>query len=438
MLSYRVNRPRRCFKLLLLLPVLVGCRSSRHAAEPLVIQTEVAPPSVAVATSATLTLTECLKLANERQPRLAAQRASLATAEDFKRALDKLHLPATLDAQIPLRRKQADLGVAAALAGLGQAERETVYAVTRTYLTVLYAREQERVAKSVVERLTATKEAAQRGLDAGTRDVTATDVNRTVVYLRLAETRRIQATDGVKRALVALREAIGLGPDVTIDVPPGRLTEPTANPNRDEVLTAALSKRGDLLQVSIFAQLTCLEVDAQKTGWLTRMQTFAAGSDIHATPVPQGSNGTEYRPAAVPPEMPNMLVGSRAERIKQAQTLVGRAESVIETTRNLITVEVEDAFLRWEAASKQTKEAKAAAEAGDTMAEDLRKDFAAGLKVKVEEVVSSRVLAAQARSEYNQFLHQQLLALADLERATAGGFCAGLAELIVAENVTPK
>jgi hypothetical protein len=50
------------------------------------------------------------------------------------------------------------------------------------------------------------------------------------------------------------------------------------------------------------------------------------------------------------------------------------------------------------------------------------------LKVKVEDVVTSRVLASQARSEYNEFLFKQIIALADLERATAGGFNAGLVE----------
>ena len=38
----------------------------------------------------------------------------------------------------------------------------------------------------------------------------------------------------------------------------------------------------------------------------------------------------------------------------------------------------------------------------------------------------AHVLASQARSQYNEFLYNEILALADLERSTAGGFCAGL------------
>lgn len=433
---------------LLLLLSLIGCRSSRTVADRSATPTYAAPPAGAavaispalpVGTTNSLSLTECLRLAGERQPRLAAARLSLVGAEDGKRALDRLHLPANLDPQVPYRRQQAELGLAAASAGLGRIEHETAYAVIRTYVTVLYAREQEQVAVSVVERLTATKEIAQRGLDAGARDVTSTDVSRTVVYLRLAETRRVQAHEGVKRALAALREAVGLGAEVMIDVPLAPLPELDIRPQREEVLAAALKNRGELVQAQLLSQVACLEVDAQKTSLAQRMSTFAAGSDIHAVQVPQGSNGAEYHPTADHPEMPTLLVGSRAERVKHAQTLSARAGSVVETTRNLIILEAEDACLRWEEASEQAKAAKEAAEAGDKLAEELRKDFAGGLKVKVEEVVTSRVLASQARSEYNQFLYRKLVALADLERVSGGGFRAGILDAIdAAANKRPK
>ena len=42
---------------------------------------------------------------------------------------------------------------------------------------------------------------------------------------------------------------------------------------------------------------------------------------------------------------------------------------------------------------------------------------------------NSRVLAAQARSQYNEYLYRQIVALADLERITGGAFCARLVEI---------
>ena len=99
---------------------------------------------------------------------------------------------------------------------------------------------------------------------------------------------------------------------------------------------------------------------------------------------------------------------------------------MLEESRNLIGLEAENAFLRWEEASLQVSQAREAAAAGDKLAEGLNTDFVSGLKVRIEDVVNARVLASQARSEYNEYLYRQILALAELERVTAGGFCAGL------------
>jgi outer membrane protein TolC len=233
---------------------------------------------------------------------------------------------------------------------------------------------------------------------------------------------------------VALREAIGLDPDVHLDVPPAQLPVPQISPDRDEVVKSAIARRGDMIQASIFAQVACLEVEAQGTSFQKKMETFAAGSDIHSRSIPQGEHNNEYRPGAVPPEMPTLLAGSRGERVKRAQTLASRASAVVDVTRNLIALEAEDAFLRWEEAAQQAKQAREAAETGDKLAGDVDKDFTGGAKVKVEDVINARVLTAQARSQYNESLYRQILALADLERITSGGFCPKLVEPAIART----
>src|SRR5205085_10973004 len=121
-------------------------------------------------------------------------------------------------------------------------------------------------------------------------------------------------------------------------------------------------RRGELVQATVLAEVTCLEVEAQGTGVHKRMETFAAGSDIHSRQVPQGVRNTEYRPGAVPPEMPTVLAGPRAERVQHAQSLHARAEAVALVTRNLIALEAEDAFLRWQAAADEVAETRVAAD----------------------------------------------------------------------------
>jgi len=375
----------------------------------------------------TLSLEECLYLALQKQPALTAERASLAAAEDGRRALENLHVPVFIVRELPIRRQQAGLGVTAAAAGVDRAGRDTIYAVTRTYFTVLYARQQEQVARGVVERLSSVHDMAARMLKGGAREVTSTDVERTAVYMDLADVKRIQATKGVERALAALKEAIGLEPCASLQVPADRLPEPASRPNRQEIICWALARRADLVQANIFAELTGLEIDAQSTSLNHRMDTFAQGGDIHSSQVPQGMANSEYRPAAIPPEMPIGLVGSCAERVAHAQSLNGRAVAVADKTRHLIALEAENAYLQWEEATEQTATALRATTAAEKMADDLRKDFIGGQKVKVDEVTTAQVLAAQARSQYNEYLYHQILALADLQRVTAGAFCPGLA-----------
>jgi outer membrane protein TolC len=370
-----------------------------------------------------------LNLALQHQPRIAAARASLAAAEDGKRALDSLHIPTIIDPELPIRRKQACLGVSAAAAALEQAEHDAVYAVTRNFYTVIFAREQERVARSVVDRLSAINEVARGQLQSGARDITTTDVNRTTVYLRLALTQQHKATSGVKRAVAALREAIGFGPEFQFEVASAQLPKLDVKLDLPDVIANALARRGEMARAAAFSEVTCLEVQAQGTGLHRRMETFAAGSDIHGSPVPLEEHNDIYKPGGIFPEMPTLLVGQRGEREKRASSFHARAEALVEGTRNLISLEAEDAFLRWEDASLEGKAAREATESGEQLAEDLSRDFNARLKVKVEDVVNARVLAAQARSRYNEALYHQILALADIERITAGGICAGLTEL---------
>jgi outer membrane protein TolC len=414
----------------LALPLLLGLTTASALAQPVSGRAEPAAPGnfaapvpAPIASTGTLSLADCLQLAHQRQPRIAAERANLTAAEDAKRSLDDLHVPAVIERELPIRRCQAKLGVIAAAAGVDRAEAETVYAVTRAYYSVLYAREQERIIRSVVDRLTALHEAAKEKLKAGDKDITTADVNRVLVYLRQAQAKRIQAAQGEKRALAALNEAIGLGTDCRLDVPAGRLPDPDLHPSREDIVAQALSRRGDLVQASIFAQVACLEVEAQGTSLHLKFETFAAGSDIHSTQVPQGFHDSEYRPGAMVPAMPTLLVGSRANRVKHAESLYARATAIVEVTHNLIALEAEDAFLRWEEAALQVPPARESADTADKVADDLTRDYNANLKVRTEEVVTARVLAAQVRAQYNEYLYHKILALADLERITDGGFC---------------
>jgi outer membrane protein TolC len=202
--------------------------------------------------------------------------------------------------------------------------------------------------------------------------------------------------------------------------------------NRQEVIALALARRGEIAQAATAAQVTDYEVKAQGTRWLPSMRTFASGSDIHAQSIPYGNFEENYKPGAVGLEMPTQLVGSRSHRIDQAQAYNARAEAFSDKTRGLIALEAEQAYLRWLEASRKAKDFEKAMLDAEALAQGVRKDFRPDdAKITINDLLDASVLASQLRVQFNQARYQEVLALAALERVTAGGFCARLDALPV-------
>jgi outer membrane protein TolC len=385
-----------------------------------------APPTTP-ATPPTLSLADCLRIAQEKQPALQAYRASMAAAESGSQGLQNMRLAGLFKKEIPIRREQACLGITAAAARLEQAERETDYAVTRTYFSILFAREQKKVANRVATKLNDALENAKRLVKGGAKKPTQNDVERTEVYLRLAELKQEEAETGAARAMAGLREAMGVGPDYAFVVAGDRLPEPTAKINEEQLISLTLSRRPELTQANISAQVAALEVDAQGKSRKKQVRTSGSGADLHANPIPQGSMDDDYKPGAVGPEMPTFLTGNKRDRQARAEDFSARAAAVVDKTRGLITLEAEDAYLKWQQNTNNAARAREAADRGDKLADRIEEDFKAlGEAVDYKEVLEAVVLASQARAQYNEAKFKVIVALAALERITGGGFHAGL------------
>ena len=82
---------------------------------------------------------------------ITAASASLASAIAGKQGVENIKVPTFLQPDLPIRRKQAALGVQAAEAGVRQAELLVVFGVQFAYVSYLYAQEQERIAREAVD-----------------------------------------------------------------------------------------------------------------------------------------------------------------------------------------------------------------------------------------------------------------------------------------------
>ena len=384
-----------------------------------------------------LTLEDCVRIGMERQPALNAARASLAAAEDQRRALDNLRLAALISRELPVRKQQAALGVSIAAAGVQQAEYETVYAVTRNFFSVIYATQQARVVQDVLDKLGANREAAGKLLLAAKEDpdikVDQIDVDRLDVTITQLQLKLQEAQKGIELARAALREAMGVPGDCPLPLVLTDLPPVAESYDKCQLVNLALARRAEVLQVALAARVTHLEVAAQGTSRKPTFRTFAAGSDIHARPIPQGISNREYRPGATGLDMPASLAGRRDDRVQTARDFSARADTVVEKTTNLITLETEAAYLKWRDAAESVRkleksrtQARAIADAVDARA-NLRKSFG-------EEVIRARTLQEQVLSQYNEALYLHALALAGLERVTAGGIVPAFRSSVVRQN----
>jgi outer membrane protein TolC len=375
-----------------------------------------------------LTLGQCLAIARERQPRLRGYRESLAAAVVGRQALEQTGglVAGIVAPDLPVRRKQAADGVLSAQAQLTQAEYDTVHDVIRTYYTVVFARSQKQVTDSLVDRLEFYLELL-KNVEESNRKVSPFAKDKLLIAIGLAQVRQSEATQGVDRALAALREAMGLDVCVAFTVPADTLPELKVEVRREAIVDLALGRRGELSQAVLAADAARLEVEAQskirgKTG-----RTFAQGSDIHSRPLPTDVRETEYRPGALGLEMPVSLTGDKGARMERAAALSGRAGAVVDKTRGLIALEAENAYYRYVEAAQRVESTRKAAAAGRSLSQKTRD--AASIRGTKEDVftdaVTNEVFAAQAQGAFNDALFQQVIALAALERITAGGFCAG-------------
>jgi outer membrane protein TolC len=371
-----------------------------------------------------LGLQECLDLGMQNQPALAAARASLAAAYSGERGVSGIRFGRLLAPDLPIRRQQACLGITIASAGLEQAEWETRYAVRRTYYSVQYARMQKAVTDSALEKIDQAHAQAKKLVKAGDPEfkVTTIDIKVLEINKEFLRTKQAEATVGVDKAIAALREAIGIGPDYPLDVAVEPLPPLVKDLNKEELISVALSRRPELVQAATMNDVVSLEISAQqRIRFSPQAKTFASAADIHAKPIPQGVANGEYRPGAIGPEMPVYLVGRRNDRVARAADFNDRAIAVVDKTQNLIALEAAATYLKWLEAAQNVTNLSKTPEMAQEVVKDVQNRFNDG-KASGEEYLRARTLEDQAKALYNDALFQHALALAALERVTAGGF----------------
>lgn len=436
----------------------VAVQTQPHLAAPTsvpVSSDEDLPPISPKTSPGKMTLDACLKLGFQHQPALDAARASLSAAHSGKRALDRLIIPRLFVRDLPVRRQQACVGITIAEAGLTQAEWETRYSITRNFFTVQYIEMQRKVIDEVLNNLITSRNKAEDLFQKGDPNLKISKLDLKTLDIAIAEVRAKEAAvrNGRDKALAALREAIGLAYDYPLELAPtalpqavypvkgfvdarvyddkGNFTgktkkEPATEYRRlyqidkKQMIEAAIANRGEMIQAESAKRVTDLEIQAQSRirGW--KGATFAMGSDVHAKQVPQGIFNNDYRPGAFALEMPPLLAGRKADREARAADFAQRAAAVVDKAYNLVSLDVEAQYLKWQEAVEDIELHQAIVKMASDLPAEVQKlqpkDFTS------QAVIQANITAIRIRTQLNEELHTHALALAGLERATAGAF----------------
>ncbi len=375
-----------------------------------------------------LSLGECIAIALERQPSLKATKESAAATEAGYKALANFGTAETLfSPDLDIRKQQAKRGLMATSAEYQKLHNEVVQDVTRLYYTAVYAKQQLQLAERLVVRIDFQIGVGEETL----KKVPAKDLEGfNLLKLQmmkngLFEAKKLQVTArvGRQKSLAGLREVMAVDartfPFQVKDKELPMMRQ-TAALTKDQVVELALERRPELVQAAAGVDAFRLEVYAQaKIPFKRVAPTLASGADLHAKEIPPANRGTEYRPGGIIPEMPTQLVGSKYDRVCRAMAFARRAEAVYDKAHNLIIVEAETAFLDFDHASDRLT----LSDQQFKLSKELQKqaDDVAELTKAKDQLVQSAVVAAKAQSDYIEAVYQYLLALAALERVTAGG-----------------
>jgi outer membrane protein TolC len=388
-------------------------------------QGSVPPTAIAqAAATPTLTLQDCLSIGRTHQPSLQAASASLGTAQAAQRGLNAIRFGSRLSRELPIRKQQSAHGIAAATANLEQVRHDVDASIARLYYSVIYAQEQLQVAEEISARLQATVAVGETllGQRGAPPDLNALSIERAKLFRALAQSRVDEAKRGLNRAKAALREAMGVGDDFPFDIARIDLPQKLSGVDKDEIVRLAQCYRGEVAMAQHGVAISQLEMQAQAAMRRVKRPTAAAAGDVHSRPVPTGSFGDDYKPGAIGFDFPTLFVGPREIRVQRAAEVTNRSAAAADKAKNLVTLEAEDTYYRWEETvqkiAKFTQAAKDAEELGKRASSALE----SGVIQSYRDVLEILVLGAQIRANLNEARYNHAVALTELERVTGGAF----------------
>jgi outer membrane protein len=325
--------------------------------------------------------------------------------------------------KISYRHQQAQLGVQAASADLLKSQQQTVFDVTQAYLAVQLAHELTQVLDDAAGHFRAIERLVKALLDEADEYVTVVDLHRARAMRLLAESERIGTEQAADLAHEALRQAMGLEPTVEFAIADQRLSVPRQRVELPVALDEAMIRRPELAKARLAVQIAELERKLARANYLPDVGLFARFGTIDDDGGFPNPNDRQEWAAGVTLGVPIYTGGRRWAQQRQSEFMQARARQVRQLARQLITLEVQKAYLEYLEMSKRLPVAEAAVQE-TTAALEAYRSLRADIEDKAmpdyyEDLVNAWVLHSLARTSYYKTVFQYNLSLAKIRLVTA-------------------
>jgi outer membrane protein TolC len=328
--------------------------------------------------------------------------------------------------KIRFRNQQAQLGIRASAADLARARQQTSFEVTRAYLSILLAQALVQVAQDTAGHFRAVERLTKAALeDKENKEVTPADLYRIRSLQLLAESQVVRGRQGVELAYAALHAAMGVEPEVPLQIADDRMDFQPLALALPTLLQRAYSQRPELAKADLGVRNAALEQKLAAAQFCPDVALFGSFSSVNDDRSYLNPNHPVEWAAGIAVRYPLLTGGRRFAERRKADHQYLQAVEVVRSVRQLIGLEVEQAFLE----NREMAERLALAEKAEAAAKATVKSYedqyaedripSKDLPRYFENLETAQLLLSAARLSYHEHLFAYNLTLAKILLVTA-------------------
>lgn len=339
--------------------------------------------------------------------------------EDTYRAGLTLQQPVFMWGKLYNNYKQAKFGFQASQQELEAVKQQTILDVTTSFYGVLLTEKLMNVAEMAVDQVKAHVKTAQNLVDAGM--ATDFDLLRAKVQLANIESQLIRARNGLRLSKDNLKNTIGMDLGVEINIE-GDLSYMPLDMNLDQLLDSAINNRPEIKQLRFQEQAGKKFISLAKAGNKPNLVLLGNYNlESYADTPGDAFDSDEWSDSwniTLALEFPIFDGLATRARVKQAESGLRQVHIGMEQLMDGIGLEVRAAYLRLQESLQLLKAQEETVQQAKESLRIANLRYENGMITNVE-LMDAELAFTQAQTNQFNALHDYVIAIAKLEKATA-------------------